>query len=115
MRDEYQHLSRAQRHHVVRGQRLKIIRPLLQPYPCLGVIAMPIIDGAYRTIDVIEDAVLHHARAAELRQSRGHRATQVVNRPRQFNRIGARLALLLLACLVLRKAERFRTSPVRHR
>lgn len=46
----------------------------LQSSFCLGVIAMPIIDRTYGTIDVIEDALLHNARATELRESCSRRA-----------------------------------------
>ena len=57
--------GRAQRHYIARDQDFQIICPLLQPYPGLGVVPMPIIDGAYRTIDVIADAALHDTRATQ--------------------------------------------------
>jgi len=68
---------------------------------------MPIIDGAHRTVDVIEDAVLHDARAAELGQSRGRGTAQIMNRPRNLYWIGLRFILGLLTRLVLCKSERF--------
>ncbi len=68
---------------------------------------MPIIDCAYRTIDVIEDAVLHDARATKLRQSRGRGTAQIMNRPRDLNRVGPRFGLGFLTRLVLRESEGF--------
>ena len=68
---------------------------------------MPIINGTYRTIDVIEEAVLHDARAAELRQSRSRGTAQIMNRPRHLYWIGPRFMLGFLARLVLRESEGF--------
>ena len=48
-----------------RGDFRHMLRPPIQPHARLGVVAMPVIDGAYRTIDVIEDAVLDDAWATE--------------------------------------------------
>src|SRR5882672_10844165 len=96
-----------QRDDVARSQRVHMIRPLLQPGPRLGVVAMLVVDGAYRTIDVVEDAVLHDARAAELCQSGRDRAAEIMHGPRHLDRILRRLVAVPLPRIVLGKAQDF--------
>jgi hypothetical protein len=64
-----------------------MVRPLLKPYARLRIVAALVVDRADRAVHAVEDAVLHDARAAELREPRGDRAAKVIHGPRHFYRV----------------------------
>src|SRR5712691_803256 len=67
---------------------------------------MPVVDRSHRAVDVVEDAVLHDARAAQFRQSGSYSATQIVHRPRDLYRVLSLLVPSALTGCVLRKPQR---------
>lgn len=60
--------------HIVATQGVELIGPSLQPLARFFVVTVPIVDRTDRPVDVIQDAVLHDTRAAELGEARRRRA-----------------------------------------
>mgnify|MGYP001588807223 CR=1 FL=1 len=60
--------------HIVPTQRVELVGPFLQPFTGLFVVTVPVVDRTDRAVDVIQDAILHDTRAAELGEARRRRA-----------------------------------------
>lgn len=93
-------------HDVTRSERIEVIRPLLQPGARFGVVGVAVVDRGDRAIDVVQDAVLDDARAAELREAGGYGAAKVVDSPRHFDRVFGAALRVGVASGVLRKSQR---------